>query len=90
MELGYKSHKKSGKTATGSRGPEKPDFRDLPLVHSHKNTKTSVDMDNRTGASAFGEDRPLNTPTLGSSGGGVAKREGKPSAAGKQHRPKVA
>lgn len=88
MQLGNKSYKKKGGSVTGSRGPENPDVRDLPLVHDHKHTKTIDAINNITGASAFGEERPLNGPVLvGSTGGGKATVTGKPGAAGKSHRP---
>lgn len=89
MELGVKDRKKNANSVTGTRGPEKPDVSDLPLVHSHDHVHTIDDIKYITTASAFGEDHEspdLVTKTQG----GVPNVSGKPSAKGKTPRSKVA
>ena len=87
MKLNIPDMNNVTKSQSGSRGPEKEDVKDLSLVHTHDHVHTIHDIDHITRASAFGEDHRPVTPDLVTTTQGGVPATGKPSAAGKQHRP---
>lgn len=92
MKLNIPSAAKKGSlNPTGEHGPDAPVVSDLTLVHKHDHVHTIHDIDHITRASSFGADhRPVTPDLVTLTQGGVSSGDGKPSAAGKAPRPKVA